>query len=157
PGDDAPPSRSPLARKVATDDSLATPPPPTAPPIGKPAADPPSAPVRIDVAVKSTPVGAQVMVDGAARGSTPTTLTGLEQGRPYRAATNSACCKPEKVPLAAARGAAINVKLAPLERVVHVFSDPPGASVIVDGKAAGRTPADVRLVGKLDPRAPHTF
>ena len=160
PGDeDAPQARPPLAKKAATDDNLGTPPPPAPPPILKPAvaAPTPAPAAKVDVTVKSTPVGAQVMVDGVAHGSTPTTLGGLEQGRTYQVALNAACFKSEKVMLAAAPGASIEVKLTPLERVVHVVSDPPGASVIVDGKAAGRTPADVRLVGKVDPRAPHTF
>src|SRR5262249_30910126 len=158
-GNDAPPARPALAKKAVPEDNLGTPPPPAPPPIipAAAAAQTPEPVAKVDVAVKSTPVGAQVMIDGVAHGSTPTTLAGLEQGRTYQVAINAACYKSEKVALAAAPGANIAVKLTPLERVVHVISDPPGASVIVDGKAAGRTPADVRLVGKLDPRAPHTF
>src|SRR5262249_20669383 len=51
----------------------------------------------------------------------------------------------------------VSLKMAPLDRVVHVKSDPAGATVLIDGKAAGKTPADIKLVGKLDPRVPHQF
>ena len=157
-GDETPPSRPQLVKKSPPPEQ---PPPPAPVPIPTPAAAVAPAASKVAVAVSSTPL-AHVVVDGVARGQTPTTVNDLDAGKTYEIVLSAACYKTEKRQITPSadhdgRDGEVNVKMTPLERVVHVKSDPPSAIVLVDGKPAGRTPADVRLVGKLDARAPHTF
>src|SRR5262249_1693981 len=117
-----------------------------------------AAPKKVDVKLSSKPAGARVSVDGAELGATPTTLAALDTSKIYAVAISSACFKTETVALAPKEDSRdLQVTLKPLERVVHVKSGPPGAFLSVDGRPAGKTPADVRLVGKLDAKTPHVF
>src|SRR5262249_57534601 len=83
---------------------------------------------------------------------------GVERWKRWGLAGKGACYKPEKVELTPKEDSPeLLVTLKPLERIVHVKSDPPGVFLSVDGRPAGKTPADVRLIGKLDPKAAHVF
>jgi hypothetical protein len=105
----------------------------------------------------ATPVSAHLAIDGAAAAPVPTDVE-LDAGK-HQLAFSAPCHKDETVTVdvTADQVKEVSAKLKPLDRVVRVTTDPAGASLIVDGKAAGKTPTDVRLVGKLDPNGEHTF
>jgi Meckel syndrome type 1 protein len=107
------------------------------------------------LAITVTPADAELSVDGAA--ATAGTLE-VDAGS-HTIAARAACFRDGKVDVEVKAGEEkpVAVKLRPLERVVRVTSNPPSAQLLVDNAPAGRTPAEVRLVGRLDPRARHTF
>jgi hypothetical protein len=94
-----------------------------------------------ELQVQSKPPGAQVTVDGSARGKTPLALSlpagehevRLDKER-YASWTQSVGV-PGKVDVTMRRPSA----------TLHVESDPPGGDVIVEGKPRGKTPVDVTL------------
>ncbi len=126
-----------------------TPPPPPVPvtiatPTPAPADVPPAA-TRGSLRVESTPSGATASLDGAAQGATPLEMNDLTLGdheikvemRGYEAATQSVNLTPE------APQASVNLTLtrvAPVTGSLEVSSVPPGASVSLNGAAAGQTP-----------------
>jgi uncharacterized protein (TIGR02266 family) len=154
-----PPPAEPTAPPATTPPPPAPPtPPPPAAATSQAATAPPapaSAPSGVDVDVTSTPSGATVEVNGVVGSPTPTRLTGLDPNKKLKLVFKLACHHVETVEVAPKAGTPIDIKLKPLDRVVHVESEPKGAALFVDGKAAGATPTDVRLVGRLDPRVPH--
>jgi uncharacterized protein (TIGR02266 family) len=138
---------------------------PPAPPAPAPAAQPPAptpAPVAAPapvakgrLAISVTPSDAALTVDGAAASAG---TVEVEAGS-HTIAARAACFRDGKVDVEVKPGEEkpVAVKLRPLERVVRVTSNPPSAQLLVDNAPAGRTPAEVRLVGRLDPRARHAF
>jgi uncharacterized protein (TIGR02266 family) len=162
-----PPPRPPVVKKAAaspepavgpTAPAPAPTPPPQPPPPSKPAPAPAVVAKKVDVKVTSRPPGASVALDGSEHGVTPTTLAGLETAKSYAVSLKAACFKTENIELTPKDDSPeLQVTLKPLERVVHVKSDPPGVFLSVDGRPAGKTPTDVRLVGKLDAKAAHVF
>ena len=99
--------------------------------------------------ISARPEGAQVIVDGVARGVTPITLT-LSTGPHTLELQNGASTR--SVPLSVAAGTTISqyVDLAPAapdtSGRLDVASDPPGARVSVDGVAQGTTPLTIAVI-----------
>lgn len=101
----------------------------------------------IEVAIRSEPSDAQVWIDNEFKGNTPLAITML----PWEASTLSLkregfqpVSRPIKPP---AKGNRLDLDFA-LERAglfVRVETQPPGAIVAIDGRAAGATPMDVPL------------
>jgi len=104
--------------------------------------------VQVRVNVTSQPAGATVVMDGKERGVTPTTLYDLVPGRhhlKYRLAGYRACDKFFNT----SEGPVIEKHevLQAVKGLLLVKSEPPGATVVIDGMAKGVTP---RLVTDLD-------
>jgi serine/threonine protein kinase len=109
------------------------------------------------LAIISNPVGADVLIDGHKIGITPTTI----QDRKDLSLTLRLPGYREKVLTLqkSAWPAEVNVTLeaenvptpspvnpvGPTTKVIHVTSVPPGATVQMDGQAAGQTPADLKV------------
>jgi len=104
--------------------------------------------VQVRVSVTSQPPGATVVVDGKDRGVTPTTLYDLEPGRHHLKYRLSGYCECDRF-FNTSEGPVIekNEVLQPVKGLLLVKSDPPGATIVVDGVAKGVTP---RLVTDLD-------
>jgi hypothetical protein len=104
------------------------------------------------------PAQADISIDGAPSAPAPSSLK-LEIGKAHQILASAACFKDETVTFEPKPEPpnSLSIKLKPLLRVVRVTSDPAGALVLVDGNPAGRTPIDVRLVGRLDAKAEHVF
>ena len=101
------------------------------------------------VAVDSTPQGAQVQVDGASdpRWITPLTASGLEPGR-HTITISKAGYAPETrtVEIASGNKATIVLHLAQLMATLSVTSSPAGASIYVDGRDIGKvTPSQLNV------------
>jgi hypothetical protein len=109
------------------------------------------------VKVTSTPPGATVQADGQpVGGPTPTTLS-LPADKAVKLTISLPCYQEDTQEITPSSKPAIDSTLKALEKVVHVSSEPKGATVLVDGKNSGATPVDVKLTGKLDPAKPHIF
>jgi eukaryotic-like serine/threonine-protein kinase len=112
-------------------------------------AAPPVAPVVIpgQLTVNTTPEGALVHVDGQSDSGwiTPYNLTGLSVGRhTVVVSKNGFAAETRTVDMTSGSKMFLVVQLAPSVAVLSVTSDPPGASIYVDGHDTGRvTPADV--------------
>lgn len=98
------------------------------------------------IAVSSNPSGADIALDGKAlMQKTPYTITGLKAGN-YSISVSLNNNKSEKaVNLKEGESASINILLdSPPENILEVNSDPPGASIWIDGKDTGKkTPASI--------------
>lgn len=95
--------------------------------------------------VDSTPEGAQVHLDGRTDPSwiTPFSLGGLAPGA-HTISLSKTGYTPEArtVEIASASKAVMSIRLVPLNALVVVNSNPPGAEIVLDGKPTGRvTPA----------------
>lgn len=97
-----------------------------------------------DVTVTSRPAGASVTVDGVEAGVTPL-VAQVEAGRreiglalPGHKPWSETITVEANVPRALAE-----VELAPADGRLSLASDPPGASVLVDGRYRGQTPLEV--------------
>jgi PEGA domain-containing protein len=177
PGDEEPavartPSPSPTTTKPAATKPAPTAPAPTpaaaptpapappaaaAPPAAiKAAPPPPEVAKKIDVSIETKPATAKVAIDGATAAPAPLKLS-LDAGKSHELVASAACYQDEKLSIDPAKQDKVTIKMKPLERLVRVTTEPSGAIVLVDGKSAGKSPVDVRLVGRLDPKSPHTF
>jgi serine/threonine-protein kinase len=101
------------------------------------------------LAIDSTPQGAQVQVDGASDPSyvTPFLLTNLAPG-PHSITVSKAGYSTDtrSVDVTSANRATTVIHLAQLMATLIVRSDPPGASIYVDGRDVGpKTPAQVSV------------
>jgi len=96
--------------------------------------------------VTSTPPGATVLLDGAAKGVTPLTLSGLKP-RNYKVVVSlkGYAAVSRTVDLTDPTQAAQDFSLAKAFGKLNITSDPTGAQVVLDGKAYGVTPL------KIDP------
>ncbi len=114
-------------------------------------ASPPPAPVIIpgQLAVDSTPTGAQVQVDGKSDPSwvTPFSLTSLQPGQHAIKVTKSGYAPDSRtVDVASGNRATVVVHLAQLMATLVVNSDPPGANIYIDGRDMGtKTPGQVSV------------
>jgi hypothetical protein len=97
------------------------------------------------ISVSSTPSGAGITVDGVAKGTTPTTLTGITPGAHsivftltgYQSLTQSVTVTAGQT--TSTSGTLVAVPAA--SGSISVSSTPSGASITVDGVAKGTTPA----------------
>jgi hypothetical protein len=96
--------------------------------------------------VESDPPGALIYVDGRARGSAPVRVD-AEAGRSYALrGVRSGFRDDEQLVAAASGDSLVRLHLDPLRATLDVQSDPPGAKVLVDGKATDKlTPATLEL------------
>ncbi len=110
-----------------------------------------AAPVVIpgQLAIDSTPQGAQVQIDGAADPSwvTPFTLTNIQPGQHTITVSKSGYSADTRtVSITSANRATTQIHLAQLVATLVVKSNPPGASVYVDGRSMNaKTPAQVSV------------
>jgi hypothetical protein len=97
----------------------------------------------------STPQGAQVQIDGASDPSwvTPFTLTNIQPGQHTITVSKSGYATDTRtVSITSANRATTQIHLAQLVATLVVKSDPPGASVYVDGRSMNaKTPAQVSV------------
>jgi serine/threonine protein kinase len=97
----------------------------------------------------STPQGAQVQIDGASDPSwvTPFTLTNIRPGQHTITVSKSGYATDTRtVSITSANRATTQIHLAQLVATLVVKSDPPGASVYVDGRSMNaKTPAQVSV------------
>jgi eukaryotic-like serine/threonine-protein kinase len=114
-------------------------------------ASPPPAPVIIpgQLAVDSTPAGAQVQLDGKTDPSwvTPLSLTSLQPGQHAITVTKPGYTPDSRtVNVASGNRATVVVHLAQLMATLVVNSDPPGANIYIDGRDMGaKTPGQVSV------------
>ena len=110
-----------------------------------------AAPVLVpgQMAVESTPAGAQVQVDGKSDPNwvTPFSMTGMQPGQHSVTVSKAGYTTDTRtVEVASGNKASIVIHLAQLMATLAVASDPVGANVYVDGKDSGKlTPAQVSV------------
>lgn len=106
------------------------------------AAAAPVGPTLVPLEVQAEPAGAQVWLDERPMGRVPVVLSLPAPGR-HRVRVALAGFAPAQITLESRPGsplAPMFFALQPLRATLHVESQPPGASVEVDGQALGRTP-----------------
>ena len=94
--------------------------------------------------IETVPTGADVVIDGQSRGSTPLNVS-LPPGAHTAVVRHGA--EERRVPLMLTAGAVVvhhvefsAVKPAPIVGGISVVTDPPGARVLIDGRARGTSP-----------------
>ncbi len=101
------------------------------------------------LSVDSTPQGAQVQVDGASDPSwvTPFALTNLQPGQHSITVSKAGYSSDSRtIDVTSGNRATANIHLAQLMATLVVKSDPPGASIYVDGRdTATKTPGQVSV------------
>jgi serine/threonine-protein kinase len=99
--------------------------------------------------IDSNPSGAQVQIDGRADSGwmTPYTVTGLAPGAHTIVVSKSGFGQESRtVEIASGGKAAVSITLSQISLMMSVSSDPPGASIIVDGKDTQKvTPSRITL------------
>jgi hypothetical protein len=109
---------------------------------------------RGDLVVRTRPPGAEVTVDGTARGFAPEQgllVPNLRAGRHTIVARKPGYRLPDPVvaTVQAGRRAPVVIRLERLPAALKVLSSPPGAALYVDGTPRGKTPTTLR---GLEPR-----
>jgi hypothetical protein len=96
------------------------------------------------LAITSTPAGATVSLDGASKGVTPLTITGLKP-RNYDVIVALKGYAPisRTVDLSDSTQATQDFALQPAFGKISIASDPGGAQVLLDGKDYGKTPLKI--------------
>jgi TonB family protein len=105
-------------------------------------------PAPTGLRIETDPAGATVSIDGKEAGVSPLTIPSVAPGlRTVRVARDGYASAELSLEIAAdAPLAPLRFSLQPTEAKAAIMSDPPGASVIVDGREAGKAPlAEVRL------------
>ena len=93
------------------------------------------------VRIKSTPEGAQVEVDGTARGAAPTTIAALTPGRHLAVIRKDGYTELRRsFTLMDGQSLNLDVTLEEITGLVLVHSEPPGAEVSLNGAFRGKTP-----------------
>lgn len=91
--------------------------------------------------VATTPVGAAVLVDGTARGSTPVTIGDMAAGRHLLQLTKPGYREVRRtVSVGSGRQEVLDVKLESVMGLVLIKSAPPGANVVINDIDRGKTP-----------------
>jgi len=102
-----------------------------------------------ELVVDSTPQGAQLQVDGRAEAAwvTPFDLAGLAAGAHTIVVSKSGYGQETRtVEVSAGSKSSLAVHLTALNSIMNVASEPPGASIFVDGKDTGHvTPAQITI------------
>jgi len=94
-----------------------------------------------DLIINSTPPGAQIWLDGQMKPDlTPTKLTGLPIGEHMIELRRGGARFRAKVLVVVLETAELTATLTEVFGAVAVGSNPPGAEILLDGKAVGRTP-----------------
>ena len=104
--------------------------------------------VQVRVNVTSQPAGATVIVDGKDRGTTPVTLFDLEPGRHHIKYRLAGYVEADRFVDTEHDGPFIerNVVLSEEKGILLLKTEPPGASIVIDGVTVGQTP---RLITHL--------
>lgn len=99
----------------------------------------PAAPKLGQLAVASTPSGAQITFDGHPLCQSPCTLTDIAAG-PHSVAASKSGYMPVTRTIHITRGArtTVSLQLSPLAATLLVSSTPAGAAIIIDGRDTGR-------------------
>jgi len=101
------------------------------------------------LSIMSFPSGASILLDGAEKGPTPRTLSGLEPGEYALVLEKDGYTPYEKtVTISAGKPTMVTATLAPLYGSLRIQSTPSQATVLVNGEVAGVTPL---VVGGLVP------
>jgi len=109
----------------------------------------PAAPVYGELVVNSVPSGAQVQVDGRVAGLTPLSLASLNPGQHNVVLSKAGYAVESRgVMVYSGARAAVAVSLNQLAAVASIASDPPGASIIIDGRDTGKTTPARLIVGQ---------
>ncbi len=99
-----------------------------------------------ELTLTSTPAGATILVDGQDLGTTPATVQVLASGESVT--LSLAGYKTWQQTMSVPIGERLEwplITLAPADAQIHVESNPPGASITVNGQYSGTTPASVAL------------
>jgi len=108
-----------------------------------------AAPIFGELVVNSTPAGAQVQVDGRGAGLTPLSLASLSPGQHLVVLSKPGyAVESRSVVVYSATRAALAVNLNQLAALASIASDPPGASIIIDGRDTGKTTPARLVVGQ---------
>jgi len=101
-------------------------------------------PIQGLILIHSTPSGAEVEVEGAHRGTTPTLISDLTLGR-YRAklVKPGYITKEIEMTIASRSPVKFDVTLTSDSATLAINSEPPGAAVTLNGVARGQTPCTV--------------
>jgi hypothetical protein len=109
----------------------------------------PTSPLTGSLSVESDPVGAEVRIDNVLRGTTPLTLN-LAEGRYALVVQRGTNTRQMNVEIAANTARSYHIEWAPEPPAtivqtgnLSVVSDPPGATVTVDGSSRGQTPLTI--------------
>lgn len=100
------------------------------------------------VTVRSTPPGAEILVDGVRRGESPTTVAGLHVPDPHRAEARLDGYETVSAPFRVRADTTVSIDLPAMNRLaasVAVTTAPAGASITVDGQAVGISPRALSL------------
>lgn len=104
----------------------------------------PMEPLWADVTIRSEPPAATIYLDGEEVGTTPLTLQVLEGRHVYEVRRSGFKSNVDRIEVVAGQAQEIPVvRLEPADAVLRVTSDPPGATVRVDGIYRGETPLEV--------------
>jgi len=94
-----------------------------------------------DLVISSTPPGAQIWLDGQLKpGITPITLKGLSLGEHMVELRKGGARFRGKVSVVGLETAKLAATLAEVLGAIAIVSQPPGAEILLDGKAVGKTP-----------------
>ena len=106
-----------------------------------------TAPQGAEVRVETTPPGAQVLLNGEVRGSSPVTISDIPSGMHIFSARRSAYITArQSIELRPGERIVINMNLDPVLGLLLVESEPAGAELFINDAARGKTP---RLVTDL--------
>jgi hypothetical protein len=99
------------------------------------------------ILIRSTPSGADVEIDGAHRGTTPTFVSDLPLGR-YRAQLTKPGFIPREIEINtdSRRPKKFDIQLTSDSATLEIASDPPGADVTLNGVARGTSPCSVARI-----------
>lgn len=145
--DDPPPRPAPQPVETPTQPRAETPPPATTPTVTTPATG--------NLTIRSTPNGADILINGQSRGTTPLTLQDMTVGQyalelrinGYRSHTQQVSVREEQTQT-------VSATLAPLTGRINLTVNP-GGRVLIDGRVAS---ADVASSHTLNvPLGPHTI
>ncbi|UCD37283.1 MAG: PEGA domain-containing protein, partial [Fidelibacterota bacterium] len=105
-------------------------------------------PLPSRLTILSDPPGAQVVVDGEDRGTTPLTEFALAGNRTYTASLRMTGYQPVDTSFYAAADEVSELRftLKKLPGRLTILSDPPGAAVFLDSRQLGQTPANLDRV-----------
>lgn len=104
-------------------------------------------PQGAEVRVETSPTGAQILLNGEIRGSSPVTISDIPPGMHIFSARRSAhITARQSIELRSGDRIVINMNLDPVLGLLLVESEPPGAELFINDAARGRTP---RLITDL--------
>lgn len=98
-------------------------------------------PDTVDLAMTSTPINAQVFIDGELKGSTPVSVT-VDTGKDYKVEIRRPGYEPwvQTVRVGSAQAEPIEAELSEAQGLMKVSSFPSEAVVLIDGDEIGKTP-----------------